>query len=117
MRPFRIGLSFPVESDCPVSLRQRLDDEELNECVGSEDGLPLSGDGMGLSDFCKLCLGMDIEVEPLEAGDTAGVLETEVLADVTPEGEDEGEVDDDETSSSNDSSIKSEGGTPISLIA
>lgn len=116
MRPFRIGLSFPVESDCPVSLRQRLDDEELKECVGSEDGLPLSGDGIGLSDFCKLCLGMDIEVKPLEAGDTAGVLETEVLADVTPEGEDEGEVDDDETSS-NDSSIKPEGGTPTSLIA
>lgn len=116
MRPFRIGLSFPVESDCPVSLRQRL---ELGECVGAEDALTRSED---LSDCCKsgrLCLGMDIELEPPVAGVIASVLETNVFADVAL-GEDEGEVDDDETSSGNDSSTKSEGsesGTSISLTA
>lgn len=124
MRPFRSGLSCPVESGCPVSLRQRLGDEELDECVGAEDGLPRSGDGVGLSDFPRLMRlwpGMNTAVDPSAAVFTAGVVEVELLADVTPEGEDEAEVDGDETSggesASSSESKGSEGSTASSLAS
>lgn len=124
MRPFRSGLSCPVESGCPVSLRQRLGDEELDECVGAEDGLPRSEDGVGLSDFPRLMRlwpGMNTAVDPSAAVFTAGVVEVELLADVTPEGEDEAEVDGDETSggesASSSESKGSEGSTASSLAS
>lgn len=120
----RIGLSFLVESDCPVSLRQRLDDEELDDCVGAEDGLPRSRDGVDFSDCCEsmlLCIGMEIDVEPSAVEVIPGVVETEVLTDMPAKGEEEGEVDNDETSGGEgDSSSKSEGtegSTSTSLIA